>query len=950
MSDYKHTLNLPTTDFPMRGNLAKREPAMLQEWTDSDVQQKIRKNAEGREKFILHDGPPYANGDIHLGHAVNKVLKDIIVKSRNLMGFDANYVPGWDCHGLPIENKVEKDIGKPGKEVDEGAFRQACRDYATTQIDVQKSGFKRLGIFGDWDNPYLTMNFQNEADTVRALADIIKNGHLYKGVKPVYWSWGAHSALAEAEVEYQDKTSTTIDVRFRPKDASAFLSHFESKSESSLTDTSVPVSVVIWTTTPWTIPGNQAVNLHPELCYALVECDTGIGKERLVIAEAMVDDVMARYSVEAFEIIATVLGEKLERQALMHPLYDRESLLILADYVTTETGTGAVHSAPDHGVDDFNSCRKYGIELLNLVDDNGFFRDSVELFAGQHVMKVDNNMLEALTSNDNLVHHSKIRHSYPHCWRTKTPIIFRATPQWFISMDNQQLRQTALDEIKKVKWIPSWGQERIEGMIANRPDWCISRQRYWGVPIAMFIHRDTGDMHPDTAEHMEIAAQKIETAGIQAWFDLDPKELLGDAVSEYRKCTDILDVWFDSGTTFKHVLQRRADTLSYPADLYLEGSDQHRGWFHSSLLASCAINGHAPYKQVLTHGFTVDSKGRKMSKSLGNGIEPQEIINTLGADILRLWIGSADYTSEMTLSKEILTRTSDSYRRIRNTARFLLANMTGFDPAMHMVANHDLIALDAWVINRAAEVQAEIIEAYENYQFHTVNQKILHFCSIDLGSFYLDIIKDRQYTTKADSLARRSAQTALYHITEALTRWITPVLSFTANEIWQAMPGKRSDTVFTEIFYEGLPTETIETKHSLSMDQWQRVIDVRASISKSLEALRKEGAIGSSLDAEITLFADQDTAPILTAMSDELRFVLLTSEALIKPLSEKPEDAIRAELIDGDLFVSVAKSENPKCDRCWHHRADVGQNSEHETICGRCVENVAGNGEQRHFA
>ena len=925
----------------MRGNLAKREPEMLARWEASDLHGQIRKHSKGRPKFILHDGPPYANGDIHIGHVVNKVIKDMIVKSKQLGGFDSPYVPGWDCHGLPIENKVEGLIGKPGGNVSEAEFRQNCRDFAAEQLSNQRVEFKRLGIIGDWDNPYLTMNFANEANIVRALGKIIEAGHIYKGVKPVYWSWGAHSAMAEAEIEYEDKTSTAIDVRFAPRDKAALLKAFTSDDDGS------DVSVVIWTTTPWTIPGNLAVTVHPELEYALV----AVNGERLVLAADMVNDVVARYGFENPTVIGTTTGATLEGLVFKHPLYDRDSLMITGDYVTTETGTGVVHTAPDHGVDDFYAAQKHDLGLLDSVNDHGVFREHVELFAGEHVMKVDKHMIEELESRGRLIKHEKYQHSYPFCWRTKTPIIYRATPQWFISMENKNLRKDTLDEIQKVKWVPDWGQSRIEGMIASRPDWCISRQRYWGVPIPLFLHKETGELHPDTASLLEAVAVKINDHGIQAWFDLAPEELLGEDAKYYEKVRDVLDVWFDSGTSWMHVLQQD-ENLSYPADMYLEGSDQHRGWFHSSILTSVAVNREAPYRQVLTHGFTVDQKGRKMSKSLGNVIAPQKLLKTLGADIVRLWVCSADYRGEMTVSNEILDRSADAYRRIRNTARYLLSAVHDFDPAKDMVAPADMLALDRWAVDCALETQHALQEAYEAYQFHMVYQTLHHFCSIDMSSFYLDIVKDRQYTMAANSHGRRSAQTAMYLITEALVRWIAPVLSFTGDEIWQHLKtvhgDDRSDNVFTETYVDSL--FAIDTNAAISKADWQSIQSVRSGVSKSLETLRAAGTIGAALEASVTVYASDKLGAALAKLGDELRFVFITSTATVLPLASKPADA-EVITIDGESFAVAATTANgEKCVRCWHRREDVGANASHPELCGRCVSNIDDNGEQRNIA
>ena len=944
MTEYKETLNLPKTDFPMRGNLAKREPEMLARWNEQGLYQHIREQSSGRPKFILHDGPPYANGDIHIGHVVNKVLKDMIVKSRQLAGFDAPYVPGWDCHGLPIENKVEGMIGKPGDKVTEGEFRAKCRSYASEQIANQSSEFQRLGIVGDWQSPYLTMNFANEANIVRTLGKIIEAGHVYKGTKPVYWSWGAHSAVAEAEIEYEDKTSTAIDVRFEPRDKAALLTAFNADDDGS------DVNIVIWTTTPWTIPGNLAITLHPELQYALV----AVNGERLIMAEAMVDDVMARYEYTGHTVVGTAAGSILQGTRFKHPIYDRDSLCILGDYVTTDAGTGAVHTAPDHGVDDFYAAREHNLGLLDYVNDHGIFREHVELFAGVHVMKIDKLIIEELQNRGKLVKHEKYQHSYPFCWRTKTPIIYRATPQWFIGMDTEGLRKDTLAEIEKVQWIPDWGQSRIHGMIAGRPDWCISRQRYWGVPITLFLHKETGELHPDTANLIEQTAVRINEHGIQAWFDLDPKELLGTDADHYDKATDVLDVWFDSGTSWMHVLQQN-EKLTYPADIYLEGSDQHRGWFHSSILTSVAINRHAPYRQVLTHGFTVDQQGRKMSKSLGNIIAPQKLLKTLGADIVRLWVCSTDYRGEMTVSNEILDRMSDAYRRIRNTARYLLSAINDFDPDKHSVAAEDMLALDRWAVDCALRTQATLEEAYEAYQFHTVYQTIHHFCSIDMSSFYLDIIKDRQYTMATDSLGRRSAQTAMYMITDALVRWIAPVLSFTADEIWQHLREQsqsdkdtRAPTVFTTTYLESL--FALGDNESVSAADWQVISEVRDAASKSMETLRSSGDIGGSLEASVTVYASSDVASSLGKLGDELRFVFITSTAQVLPLDQKPADGVVLSAGGHEFSISTTKASGSKCVRCWHLREDVGQDTDHPEICLRCVSNVHGSGEQRAIA
>ena len=940
MSDYKSTLNLPETAFPMRGDLAKREPAMLKRWQDMDLYNKVRAVSKGRKSFILHDGPPYANGSIHIGHAVNKILKDIIVKSKTVSGYDAPYIPGWDCHGLPIEHKVEQMIGKAGDKVSFKDFRAKCREYAYSQVEEQKKDFIRLGVMGDWENPYLTMNFVTEANIVRSLGKIAENGHLVKGFKPVYWSVVGGSALAEAEVEYQDKTSLSLDVRYAPQDEAAFLGKFSDVEGEG------KVSVVIWTTTPWTLPASQAVSIHPEFNYALVEVDMGAGKERLVFAEDMVEGIIQRYGQENYRIVGRAVGADLGGLVLNHPFMERDIPVLLGEHVTADAGTGCVHTAPDHGVDDFNVGRANGIGTINLVQDNGVYSEAAGEFAGMHVYKVDDAVLEALGRNNALVFQSKIFHSYPHCWRTKTPLIFRATPQWFISMDEKGLLDAAKEAVKGVKWTPAWGQNRMEGMLNNSPDWCVSRQRTWGVPIALFINKETQELHPETPRLIEEVAQRIEKVGMDAWFDLDPAELLGDDADKYSKVTDTLDVWFDSGVTHYSVIDQR-DELSFPADLYLEGSDQHRGWFQSSLKTSIAIRGVPPYKGVLTHGFTVDGDGRKMSKSLGNVVSPQKVMETLGADIIRLWVAATDYTGEMTVSDEILKRVADGYRRIRNTARFMLANLSGFNPATDLVAPENMIALDRWIVDRAAQLQKEIDEAYNEYQFHSVVQKIQNFCSLDLGGFYLDVIKDRQYTTQEDSLARRSAQTALYHIAEAFTRWISPILSFTADEIWESLPGERGESVFLDTWYEGL--FELSGDEALGRDFWKQVLDAKMATNKVLEAVRKDGKIKATLSAEITLYADTALEETLAKLGDELRFVLISSEAKVAALADAPADAVATEL-DG-LKVAVAVSEYEKCTRCWHHREEVGKREAHPELCDRCISNLPeGEGEVRHFA
>lgn len=940
MTDYKQTLNLPETGFPMRGNLAQREPEMLKAWQEKGLYQRIREISEGRPKFILHDGPPYANGDIHIGHAVNKILKDIIVKSRTLDGFDAPYVPGWDCHGLPIELQVEKKVGKPGLKVDAETFRNKCREYARKQVDGQRNDFIRLGVLGDWEQPYLTMDYRFEANIIRSLGRIVANGHVHKGYKPVHWCTDCGSALAEAEVDYADKDSFAIDVRFPVLDESALMSRVhhtpDAKGEG-------PINMVIWTTTPWTLPANQAVALNPSLEYAIVQCDGPRGKERLVIADALLKDVMSRYGVEHCQVVAYARGDVFEGLKLKHPFYDREVPVILGEHVTLDAGTGAVHTAPGHGLEDYIVGMRYKLPVDNPVGGDGRFLPDTPLFAGQHVFSANEKVIEVLKAKGALLHEERLNHSYPHCWRHKTPIIFRATPQWFVSMQQAGLRDSALSEIEKVRWMPDWGKARIQGMVENRPDWCISRQRTWGVPITLFVHQQSGKLHPDTASLIETVAQQVEQQGFQAWFKLDKADLLGADADQYDKVTDTLDVWFDSGVTHECVLRDR-DDLTFPADLYLEGSDQHRGWFQSSLMTSVAMNDAAPYKQVLTHGFTVDEKGEKMSKSKGNVIAPQKVIKNLGADIIRLWVAATDYRNEMAVSNEILKRTADSYRRIRNTARFLLSNLHGFDPAVNLVAPEDMIELDRWAVDRALQLQDEIKKAYVDYQFHLIYQKIQNFCATELGGFYLDVIKDRQYTTQADSLPRRSCQTAMYHIIEAMVRWLAPILSFTADEIWAQIPGERGDSVFYEQWYASL--FPLAASDAGEREYWRDIISVRTAVGKSLESFRAAG--NSSLDADIRLYAEPELAAKLSRLEDELRFVMITSDAKVMDMADKPESIAPSEM--KGLAVEVTASPHVKCVRCWHHREDVGSNQDHPELCGRCADNVAGAGETRRFA
>jgi len=939
MSDYKSTLNLPETGFPMRGDLAKREPGMLQRWYADNLYGVIREAKKGKKTFILHDGPPYANGSIHIGHSVNKILKDIIVKSKGMAGYDAPYVPGWDCHGLPIEHKVEQMIGKPGEKVTPAEFREACRKYAAEQVEGQKADFIRLGVLGDWDRPYLTMDFNTEANIIRALGKIIGNGHLHKGAKPVHWCLDCRSALAEAEVEYYDKTSPSIDVMFNAVDADAVRQAF------GVTTVNGPISLVIWTTTPWTLPANRAISLHPEFDYQLIQ----ITGRALILAKELVESVMKRAGVSEWQVLGECKGAALELQLFQHPFLEQiQSKVVLGEHVTLDAGTGAVHTAPGHGPDDYVIGQKYGIETANPVGPDGaYLPGTYPTLDGVNVFKANDMIVELLKEKQALLHVEKLLHSYPHCWRHKTPIIFRATPQWFISMDQKGLRAQSLKEIKGVQWIPDWGQARIESMVANRPDWCISRQRTWGVPMALFVHKESEELHPDTLALMEKVAQRVEQDGIQAWWDLDPRELMGDDADHYVKVPDTLDVWFDSGSTSYSVVDARPEFEGQAPDLYLEGSDQHRGWFMSSLMIGTAMKGKAPYRQVLTHGFTVDGQGRKMSKSIGNTVSPQDVMNKLGADILRLWVASTDYSGEMAVSDEILKRSADAYRRIRNTARFLLANLNGFNPATDLVKPEEMVVVDRWAVGRAQAAQADIVASYENYDFHEVIQRLMQFCSVEMGSFYLDIIKDRQYTAKGDSLARRSCQTALWHIVEALVRWMAPIMSFTADEIWGYLPGERAQYVFTEEWYQGL--FGLAEDEALNDAYWAELLKVRGEVNKVIEQARADKRIGGALEATVTLYADAELAAKLQALGNELRFVLLTSGAQVADYALANDEAQQSELLKG-LKIALHKAEGEKCQRCWHYTTDVGQNPEHAAVCGRCYTNVAGDGEQREFA
>jgi isoleucyl-tRNA synthetase len=941
VADYKSTVNLPQTDFAMKADLARREPAMQKWWEENDIYGELRKVAKGRPRFVLHDGPPYANGVIHIGHAVNKILKDLVVKSRSLDGYDSPYIPGWDCHGLPIELQVEKKHGRVGQKLDARAFRAACRSYAMEQVELQRRDFKRIGVLGDWDRPYMTMEPRYEAQQIRALGKVIANGHLYMGAKPVYWCLDCRSALAEAEVEYEDHSSHAIDVAFRVADQADF-----TRRTGAAPDAGAPASVVIWTTTPWTLPANEAVTLRAEFPYLLLEFTLGGLRQRVVLAEGLAKACLARYGLAESEVreLARFEGRALEGLQLQHPFHDRRVPVILGEHVTLEAGTGAVHTAPAHGLDDYNVGRRYKLPVVSAVQGDGRFKADTPLVGGLKLDEAGKVIIDTLAASGLLLHHVKISHSYPHCWRHKTPVIFLATPQWFISMDKQGLRANALRDIPKVQWVPAWGEQRIFNMIEGRPDWCISRQRSWGVPIALFIDKETSELHPRTQELIEQVAARVETGGIDAWFDLDPRELIGDDAEKYRKVTDVMDVWADSGLSFETVSKERPE-IAPPMEMYLEGSDQHRGWFHSSLLMSEALYQRAPYKSVMTCGFAVDEKGRKMSKSLGNVVAPEKVVSNLGADVLRLWVAATDYTSEMSVSDEILKRSSDAYRRMRNTVRFLLGNLAGFDPERDAVPMDQLIDFDAWAIARAAQLQSEIVQAYREYQFHMVYQRVHNFCVNDLGGLYLDVLKDRMYTTPAEGPARRSAQTAMHHILQAMVRWLAPILSFTAEEIWQALPGreKAAKSVFLTTWHE-FPAQPV------SKVDWEALIQLRQAVQRELEKLREAGSIGAPLEAEVDVYALPELAGSYAALGNELRFLTITSVARVHSVASAPDNAVAAEtgnaVIPG-LWIKVGRTTGTKCVRCWHLTLDVGSDPQHPELCGRCAGNVSGRPEVR---
>ncbi|MBI2397545.1 MAG: isoleucine--tRNA ligase [Xanthomonadales bacterium] len=955
--DYKSTIHLPDTKFAMKGDLPTREPLALAAWDASNLHARLQAHTAARPSYVLHDGPPYANGQIHIGHAVNKTLKDIVVKGKLLSGFRSPYVPGWDCHGLPIEHAVEKDIGKVGVKVDARTFRVKCREYASKQIDSQREDFKRLGVLGYWDQPYRTMDFKFEADILRALAKIVANGHLARGAKPVHWCFDCGSALAEAEIEYADKVSPAIDVAYDAIDGDGLAAKFGVQRGDAI------VAVPIWTTTPWTLPASMAVTLNAGFDYVLVEGPARAGRRvLLVLAEALAADVLKRSGVEALAVLGRSSGAELEGFKLQHPFLSRQVLLILGEHVTADAGTGAVHTAPGHGQEDFAVGQKYGLEVVNPVGGNGVFVTGTEFVEGQFVWKANDTIIELLRERGVLLASGKLEHSYPHCWRHKTPVAFRATPQWFIAMDQANLRQQALAAIKQVQWLPDWGEERITGMIANRPDWCISRQRTWGVPIALFIDRETQEPHPDSVALIGKVAEVVERDGADAWYELDAASLLGADAARYEKVTDILDVWFDSGVTHAGVLDARAELNGERVGtMYLEGSDQHRGWFHSSLLTAVAMHGHAPYTTVLTHGFTVDAQGRKMSKSLGNVVAPQKVISTLGADVLRLWVASTDYRNEMTCGDEILKRVGDSYRRIRNTARFLLGNLHGFNPDSDRVPVAQMLLLDRWAMQQARRVlklaqrvfgpdaRAPSDHSPDLCEFAALVQELMRFCTVDMGAAYLDMTKDRLYTMQQAAPARRSAQTAMHAALEVLVRALAPIASFTAEEIWAHMPGRDHDSVFFSTFAE---IEPLFAGLTLAAEESALIADLaalRGAALKRIEELRNDKQLGGSLEAEVDVYLDAASIARIGDCRGELRFFFITSEVRVHALDAAPADAIVATFGSVPAKVVVTPTTAGKCVRCWHHRSDVGSEPDHPELCGRCVTNVAGKGEQRDW-
>ncbi|MBK4764760.1 MAG: isoleucine--tRNA ligase [Pantoea sp. Brub] len=940
MIDYKSTLNLPKTKFPMKGNLVKSELATLKRWHDTKLYTIVRKSKQDKKIFFLHDGPPYANGSIHIGHSVNKILKDIIIKSKGMGGYNAPYIPGWDCHGLPIEHKVEQMVGKPGENISYSDFRKVCRKYVNQQIENQKTDFIRLGILGDWENPYLTMNFKTEANIIRLLGDIIHNGYLYRGVKPVHWCLDCCSALAEAEVEYKDKISASIDVIFDSIDNNDLYRIFNIPNNNN------PISIIIWTTTPWTIPLNCAISVHPKFTYQLIQ----VNNRLIIIAKELVKDVLTRLNLYNWTILGECLGADLEFRKFKHPFLNIISPVILSDNIKLNVGTGAVHIAPNHGLEDYILSKKYNLKIVDAINPNGSYSKGIHpILDNMNIFEANDIIVNLLKNKNALFSNEKHLHSYPHCWRHKTPVIFRATPQWFISMDRKNIRERSIQLIKNVKWIPNWGKTCMESMLLNRPDWCISRQRTWGVPIALFIHKETKQLHPDTIQLIQQVALLVEKYGVQIWWDLDPSSIIKQDANNYIKVIDTLDVWFDSGSTIYTIIHDypniKNDNIS---DLCLEGSDQYRGWFMSSLIISTAVKNQTPYRQILTQGFTVDENGQKMSKSLGNVISPQSIVNKFGSDVLRLWVASTDYSAEMKISEKLLTNAIEYYRRIRNTARFFLANLNDFNPSIDLIQPENMILIDRWAVSRANQTQKNIIDAYENYNFHEVIQHLMQFCSVDMGSIYLDIIKDRQYTARKNSLIRRSAQTALWHIIQAFVRWISPIISFTADEIWGYLikiENNKIHCIFSEEWYRSL--FDLSKSEKINNDDWNTLLKIRCEVNKIIEQARTNKYIGSSLESSINLYVDMSLSRVLKLLGDELKFFLITSNTKIINYNYADKLAKQSNILN--LKIYFCKADGRKCPRCWHYTTDIGQNIQHIDVCQRCYLNMFGEGENRNF-
>ncbi|RJP77901.1 MAG: isoleucine--tRNA ligase [Desulfobacteraceae bacterium] len=928
--DYKNTLNLPNTQFPMKASLAGKEPVQLEQWEKDRLYEKIRKASKGKDKFILHDGPPYANGHIHIGTAMNKILKDIIVRSKQMEGFDAPYVPGWDCHGLPIEHNVDQKLGSKKNGMTQVEIRKECRSYAEGFIDIQREEFKRLGVMGEWDNPYLTMKYRYEAIIARECCKFALQGSLFKSKKPIHWCCSCKTALAEAEIEYADDKSPSVFVKFALKDSS---DHAIPELSGKKT------SVVIWTTTPWTLPANLAIALHPDFIYAAVEIS---GSEVLILAKDLVEGCMKTFGMKDYTIIREFDAKTLERKACVHPFYNRESMIILGDHVTLDAGTGCVHTAPGHGREDYEISLQYGIDAYSPVEDNGCFSDDVEFFSGQFVFKANHEIIQKLKENNALLAEEKIDHSYPHCWRCKKPVIFRATPQWFISMDKTNLREKSLKEIDRVKWIPSWGRERIYGMIENRPDWCVSRQRSWGVPITVITCEKCDTIHIN-----ETIVEKIfslfDEHGADAWLEKDVSEFLEPGAvcqkcgsTSFVKETDILDVWFDSGVSHAAVLEER-DYLAWPADLYLEGSDQHRGWFHSTLLTAVETRNSAPYKSVLTHGFVVDAAGKKMSKSVGNVVAPKEVIQKYGAEILRMWVAASDYRDDVRISDAILKQLSDAYRRIRNTCRFIIGNISDFQPEQDAVSLEEMTDIDRFALHKLCDIVNKARKAYHTYEFHIIYHALYNYCTVDLSAFYLDILKDRLYTSPPKSIRRRSAQTAMHIILDSIVKIMAPIMPFTSEEIWSYMP--ETGTKEESVHMSALPVVDEKWKQDSLARKWEKMIIVRGEITKALEAARVKKLIGHPLDASITIQTTGDLFALLDSYANELKSIFIVSK--VQLTREKLQGDVFSGETKEEINILIEAASDQKCERCWIYDPSVGQHSEHPTICTRCCTALA---------